>query len=331
MNKEKSKTADMFGSGHFDPRTGKKWDTTPKTATPKVKKGVAQATVEEDSKSEEEDEETVLTSSAQILKANRFINISVHGGANSEEYRSFDGDAVSEFGIGCIQIDDTSLTGMTSHNQGVTFADAGQWVVQGRGRTKPVNKKQGIKTAPGPALKIKTGSAKSGVVSPDEKPVWLAKVAKRVKPSKQVKNKNTAADTREDVPYPMSAGAEGTVRTKNKGNVPTVKSKGTVPLDMGGKKTVLAELPTNGFTFDKWKCYFDSCATYHTFFVRDFLDRVYLGKTAMNGSCNAGTVTTNTRGWYGEFKVWLNEGDISNLLSIPMLEDAGYIVSTHTN
>ena len=50
----------------------------------------------------------------------------------------------------------------------------------------------------------------------------------------------------------------------------------------------------------------------------------------MNGSCNAGTVTTNTRGWYGEFKVWLNERGISNLLSIPMIEDAGYIVPTQT-
>ena len=57
---------------------------------------------------------------------------------------------------------------------------------------------------------------------------------------------------------------------------------------------------------------------------------MYLGKTAMNVSCNAGTVSTNTRGWYGEFKVWLNERDIANLLSIPMLEDAGYILSTHT-
>ena len=54
------------------------------------------------------------------------------------------------------------------------------------------------------------------------------------------------------------------------------------------------------------------------------------GKTAMNGSYNVGTVTTNTRGWYGKFKVWLNERSISNLLSIPMLEDAGYIVSTPT-
>ena len=55
-----------------------------------------------------------------------------------------------------------------------------------------------------------------------------------------------------------------------------------------------------------------------------------MGKTAINGSCNAGIVTTNTRGWYGEFKVWLNERGIANLLSIPMLEDARYIVYTHT-
>ena len=57
---------------------------------------------------------------------------------------------------------------------------------------------------------------------------------------------------------------------------------------------------------------------------------MYSGKTAMSGSCNAGTVTTNTRGWYGEFKVWINERGIADLLYIPMLEDAGYIVSTHT-
>ena len=71
---------------------------------------------------------------------------------------------------------------------------------------------------------------------------------------------------------------------------------------MGGEKPVLAELPTDRFTLDKWKCYLDSCATYHTFFVREFLDRMYLGKIAMHGSCNAGTVTNNARGWYGKFK-----------------------------
>ena len=99
---------------------------------------------------------------------------------------------------------------------------------------------------------------------------------------------------------------------------------------MGSEKPVLAELHTDRFTLEKWKCYLDRCATYHTFFFREFLDRFSSGKTAMNGSYNAGTVTTNTMGWCGEFKVWLNESGIANLLSIPMIEDAGYIVSNHT-
>ena len=72
----------MVYLGHFYPRTGKKWDNTHKTATPKVKKGVVQAAVEEDSKSNDEDKETVLTSYAQLLKTNGFINISVHGDVN---------------------------------------------------------------------------------------------------------------------------------------------------------------------------------------------------------------------------------------------------------
>ena len=72
----------MVGSGNFDPRTGKKWDNTHKTATPKVKKGVVQAAVEEDSTSNEEDNATVLTSYTQLLKANGFITSSVHGDSN---------------------------------------------------------------------------------------------------------------------------------------------------------------------------------------------------------------------------------------------------------
>ena len=57
---------------------------------------------------------------------------------------------------------------------------------------------------------------------------------------------------------------------------------------------------------------------------------MHKGETTMNGSYNAGTVSTNTNGWYGDFQVWLNKKGIANLLSIPMLEEAGYIVSTHT-
>ena len=136
----------------------------------------------------------------------------------------------------------------------MTFADSRQWIFQGRVGTNPVNNKQGIKTVSGPALKINMGPAKSGVVSPDGEPVWLAKFAKRFKSSKRVKNKDTTADTREAVPDPMSSGAKGTVRTNNKGTVPTAKSKGIVPLDMGGEKPVLAELPINRFTLDKCKC-----------------------------------------------------------------------------
>ena len=78
-NNKESKTADMVSTGNFDPRTGKNWDNTPKTATPKVKKVVVKAAVEEDNESNTEDEEMVLPSYSQLLKANIFINNSVHG------------------------------------------------------------------------------------------------------------------------------------------------------------------------------------------------------------------------------------------------------------
>ena len=51
----------------------------------------------------------------------------------------------------------------------------------------------------------------------------------------------------------------------------------------------------------------------------------------MSGNCNAGTVLLGQKGWYKNFQVWLNEQGIVNLLPIPMLEEAGYKVSTHTD
>ena len=180
----------MVRSGHFDPRTGNKWNTTHKTATPKVKKGVVQSAVKEDIERDDKDKKTVLPSYTQILKANGFIHVSAHGGANREESKSFDGDAVYEFGIGRLKIDDAFLPGTTSHEQGVIFDDAGQCVVQGRGGTNPVNNKHS--------------------------------------------------------------------QVKNKGTIHTVKSKGTITLDMGGEKPVLDEIPTDRFTLDKCKCYLDS-------------------------------------------------------------------------
>ena len=50
---------------------------------------------------------------------------------------------------------------------------------------------------------------------------------------------------------------------------------------------------------DPWKLYLNSCATYHTFFVKELLARVQKGKAKITGSCNEGTTSTNTQGWYG--------------------------------
>ena len=60
-----------------------------------------------------------------------------------------------------------------------------------------------------------------------------------------------------------------------------------------------------------WKCYLDSCATYHPFFMEEFLHDMREGKSTMSGSSNAGTVSTNTKGWYGDFEIWLNKEGIA--------------------
>ena len=91
-----------------------------------------------------------------------------------------------------------------------------------------------------------------------------------------------------------------------------------------------AEVPGHRFTLDWWKVYLDSCATYHTFFIEEFLRGIYTSKTVMNGSCNAGTVSTRRKGWFGEFEVWYNKYDMANFLSVPMLEEESYTISTHT-
>ena len=95
-------------------------------------------------------------------------------------------------------------------------------------------------------------------------------------------------------------------------------------------KTAFKKSEDNRYTLDRWKLYLDSCATYHYFFAKEFLWNIEEGDTTLTGSCNAGTTVTNTRGWWGEFQAWLNKQGIANLLSIPMLEAAGYVVSSHT-
>ena len=84
-------------------------------------------------------------------------------------------------------------------------------------------------------------------------------------------------------------------------------------------------------TLEWWKCYLDSCASYHTFFLKEFLKlkNIQESEATMTGRCNTVTTRTNKRGSYEDFKVWLNEKGITNLISIPMLEASGHTVSTH--
>ena len=75
--------------------------------------------------------------------------------------------------------------------------------------------------------------------------------------------------------------------------------------------------------------YLDSCASYHTFFIKAFPKNIEESGT-MNGNCNAGTTKITKRGYFGKLRVWLNKNGIANLISIPMLEADGYVVRTDT-
>ena len=86
------------------------------------------------------------------------------------------------------------------------------------------------------------------------------------------------------------------------------------------KGPVLANRPGRRLTLTWWKCHLDSCTCYHSFFVEEFLRDIREGKSTMEGSCNAGIVLINTKGWYGDFEVWLNNKGIANLLLISMLK-----------
>ena len=84
-------------------------------------------------------------------------------------------------------------------------------------------------------------------------------------------------------------------------------------------------------TLCAWKLYLDSCATYNSAFVDWYLDNVHEVDTILKGSCNAGVTTSNTKGLFGVFEMWLNRGRIANLLSIPQLEEDGFKVRYDTD
>ena len=81
---------------------------------------------------------------------------------------------------------------------------------------------------------------------------------------------------------------------------------------------------------DDWKLYLDSCATYHSCFADWCLDNVHDVEVYLKGHCNAGVTTCKEQGYYGVFKMWLNRAGIANLLSIPQLENDGYVVDYNT-
>ena len=93
---------------------------------------------------------------------------------------------------------------------------------------------------------------------------------------------------------------------------------------------LIQDKPAKRFTLDPRKLYLDSCATYHSAFVRDMLCDVKTVGTVLQGNCNAGVSTSKEKGAYGLWSFWLNEKGIANLLSIPQLEKDGYTPSTTT-
>ena len=80
-------------------------------------------------------------------------------------------------------------------------------------------------------------------------------------------------------------------------------------------------------TLQWWKVYLDSCASYHTFFLKEVLKNIVENKGTMNGNCNAGETKITKRGYFGKLRVWLNENGIANLLSLSQLEKDGYSVA----
>ena len=317
----RDRTIELVKAGHFNKKKDND-DSTTSTKSSTSKKGGTFAVVENESDGEEEeDDDLPLPTYEEYLRSNGVISMNVGDGG-----QPFTGDCVSEFGIGCVEVEGATI-------KGVAFTDAGEWKTQGRNGSSPIKRDRIFKTVS--ASDNKNAGGNSAAVK--AKPAWVNSITKRVIPAKNTLLKiiekgaiPTRATKYSDIAKEM-AGQKKTGIFRPVGSIKKGQLSLPVPVVSRNKKLVLAEVPTDRFTLDWWKCYLDSCATYHTFFAEIFLKNIRTGRTTMNGSCNAGTVSTSTKGWYGDFEVWLNKKGIANLLSIPTLEDAGYLVSTHTN
>ena len=75
---------------------------------------------------------------------------------------------------------------------------------------------------------------------------------------------------------------------------------------------MMAKMRSRCHTLDWWKCYPDSCASYHTFFVCEILKNIKEVGSTMDGdgNGNAGSVLLKEKGWYKTFQVWFSERGI---------------------
>ena len=80
-------------------------------------------------------------------------------------------------------------------------------------------------------------------------------------------------------------------------------TKRPIKINIGGTNAqskrwkMMTKMRSRRNTLDWWKCYLDSCASYHTFFVRDFLKNIEEDGYKMDGNCNAGSVLLKEKGW----------------------------------
>ena len=79
-----------------------------------------------------------------------------------------------------------------------------------------------------------------------------------------------------------------------------------------------------------WKLHLVSCATYYLVFTEWYLKNIQEVEVNLKGHCNAGVTTNKEQGYYGVFKIWLKCNSIANLLSIPQLEEDGYVINYST-
>ena len=93
--------------------------------------------------------------------------------------------------------------------------------------------------------------------------------------------------------------------------------------------TALSTSELNGRTdcLPWYKVFLDSCATYHVSFVPGILTGLREAGSVLQGSCNAGATQSTRQGMLGgRFLMWFNPGGIANLLSIPLLQQEGYVI-----